>query len=393
MNVRAARLIAMFVAIAAASGVFAQKKIIVPKDFTSIQKAIDEAAERDTVFVLNGVYKESIVLKDYVAVIGQETEKTIIRGNGSKAVVEGANYSVLKNFTIENGGTGIICKNTNPVIEHNIVRNNKRTGIHCLISLPEIKNNLVYSNKWSGIYCELITNAQRTSIGHNLIADNGYSGVMLANRSEVLLQNNVFFANRQYGIYVNEDSKRSRIVYNDFYNNRIPFNMYAVINETNISIDPLLSSGDYRFFNGKSQLKGMGKDGSDIGPLGEATIEKNGKKSVDAIEAINKDGDGDGIPDMYDKCPQAPEDFDGFQDQDGCPDPDNDADGIPDSLDKCPNTPEDYNGYMDDDGCPDGGKPAINQIAPEKKPASAVSGQSVPAAPAQTPAQQKPVKK
>jgi hypothetical protein len=91
---------------------------------------------------------------------------------------------------------------------------------------------------------------------------------------------------------------------------------------------------------------------------------------------------------MYDKCPQAPEDFDGFQDQDGCPDPDNDADGIPDSLDKCPNAPEDYNGYMDADGCPDGGKPAMSQVAPEKKPA-AVPGQNVPAAPVQTPAQKR----
>ena len=384
MNLHVAR-IALIVAIAAISGAFAQKKIIVPKDFTSIQKAIDEAGERDTVFVKNGVYKESIVLKDYVAVIGQEAEKTVIRGNGSKAVVEGANYCVLKNFTIENGGTGIICKNTNPVIERNIIRNNKKTGIHCLISLPEIKNNLIYSNKWSGIYCELITNAQRTSIGHNLIADNGYSGVMLANRSEVLLRDNIFFGNKQYGIYVNEDSKRSRIVYNDFFNNRVPFNPCAVINETNISIDPLLSPGDYTFFNGKSQLKGMGKDGSDIGPLGEAAIEKAGKKGEEAISAINKDSDGDGIPDMYDKCPQAPEDFDGFQDQDGCPDPDNDADGIPDSLDKCPNTPEDFDGYLDDDGCPDGGKPAINQSSPEKKAAV----QNNPAQPSPAPAPKK----
>jgi hypothetical protein len=386
MNSRAVRLITLFVAAMAMSGAFAQKKIIVPKDFTSIQKAIDEAGERDTVFVLNGVYKESIVLKDYVAVIGQEAEKTVIRGNGSKPVVEGANYCVLKNFTIENGGTGIICKNTNPLIEHNIVRNNKKTGIHCLISLPEIKNNLIYSNKWSGIYCELITNAQRTSIDHNLIADNGYSGIMLANKSEVLIRDDIFFGNKQYGIYVNEDSKRSRIVYNDFFKNRSPFNPYAVINETNISIDPLLNPGDYAFFNGRSQLKGLGKDGSDIGPLGEAAVEKTDKKSAEAIGALNKDSDGDGIPDIYDKCPQAPEDFDGFQDQDGCPDPDNDADGIPDSLDKCPNAPEDFNGYMDDDGCPDGGKPAINQSTPEKKPfsaASAASGQNNPATPVQ----------
>lgn len=67
----------------------------------------------------------------------------------------------------------------------------------------------------------------------------------------------------------------------------------------------------------------------------------------------NKDSDGDGILDDVDQCPDEPEDFDGFQDEDGCPDPDNDGDGIPDVLDKCPDTPEDFDGYMDNDGCPD----------------------------------------
>jgi len=65
------------------------------------------------------------------------------------------------------------------------------------------------------------------------------------------------------------------------------------------------------------------------------------------------DNDGDGIPDKDDQCPNEPEDKDGFQDQDGCPDRDNDNDGIPDALDKCPNEPEDKDGFQDDDGCPD----------------------------------------
>jgi outer membrane protein OmpA-like peptidoglycan-associated protein len=65
------------------------------------------------------------------------------------------------------------------------------------------------------------------------------------------------------------------------------------------------------------------------------------------------DNDGDGIPDAKDQCPNEPEDFDGFQDNDGCPDYDNDHDGIPDSVDKCPNEPEDLDGFEDADGCPD----------------------------------------
>jgi hypothetical protein len=66
-----------------------------------------------------------------------------------------------------------------------------------------------------------------------------------------------------------------------------------------------------------------------------------------------RDSDGDGVPDSIDKCPNEPEDRDGFQDADGCPDPDNDGDGIPDRDDKCPNEPEDFDGFQDADGCPD----------------------------------------
>jgi outer membrane protein OmpA-like peptidoglycan-associated protein len=105
------------------------------------------------------------------------------------------------------------------------------------------------------------------------------------------------------------------------------------------------------------------------------------------------DRDHDGIPDSVDKCPDIPEDKDGFQDEDGCPDYDNDNDGIPDSLDQCPNlsgtkendgcpvfdqdkdgipdsldkcprAPENYNGYMDEDGCPDT-LPKVDTVKPK----------------------------
>jgi outer membrane protein OmpA-like peptidoglycan-associated protein len=65
------------------------------------------------------------------------------------------------------------------------------------------------------------------------------------------------------------------------------------------------------------------------------------------------DNDKDGIRDAVDRCPNEPEDRDGFQDEDGCPDPDNDKDGIPDAIDKCPDEPEDKDGFQDEDGCPD----------------------------------------
>jgi OOP family OmpA-OmpF porin len=66
------------------------------------------------------------------------------------------------------------------------------------------------------------------------------------------------------------------------------------------------------------------------------------------------DRDGDGYKDDVDQCPDEPEDFDQFQDEDGCPEPDNDRDGILDVDDECPLVPEDHDGDADEDGCPEG---------------------------------------
>ncbi len=101
-----------------------------------------------------------------------------------------------------------------------------------------------------------------------------------------------------------------------------------------------------------------------------------------------RDGDGDGIRVPGDACPELAEDRDGFEDGDGCPDPDNDGDGRPDPADACPDQagpgwsgcpapatvsdldqdgrieddrcplqPEDMDGFEDDDGCPEAGPP------------------------------------
>ncbi len=67
----------------------------------------------------------------------------------------------------------------------------------------------------------------------------------------------------------------------------------------------------------------------------------------------DQDTDGDGLMDAVDQCVLDAEDKDGFQDEDGCPELDNDADGILDTADKCIDKPEDPDGYQDDDGCPE----------------------------------------
>ena len=60
------------------------------------------------------------------------------------------------------------------------------------------------------------------------------------------------------------------------------------------------------------------------------------------------DSDHDGIINGKDRCPDAAEDYDGFEDDDGCPEADNDHDGVLDDDDECP----DQAGPRSNDGCP-----------------------------------------
>ncbi len=65
------------------------------------------------------------------------------------------------------------------------------------------------------------------------------------------------------------------------------------------------------------------------------------------------DTDGDGIYDDVDACIDAPETFNDFEDEDGCPEIDTDGDGFLDHEDQCVDDPETVNDYKDEDGCPE----------------------------------------
>jgi outer membrane protein OmpA-like peptidoglycan-associated protein len=100
----------------------------------------------------------------------------------------------------------------------------------------------------------------------------------------------------------------------------------------------------------------------DIGFGLELQLGVKRKKTTGEAPPAIADRDGDGIPDDKDNCSDRPEDKDGFEDTDGCPDIDNDLDRVLDVADKCPLVPETYNGYTDDDGCPDTVPPELDAL-------------------------------
>jgi OOP family OmpA-OmpF porin len=66
------------------------------------------------------------------------------------------------------------------------------------------------------------------------------------------------------------------------------------------------------------------------------------------------DSDADGVPDDLDECPDLPEDRDGIQDQDGCPEDDADGDGVLDPVDACPLTAGVPSADPKSNGCAEG---------------------------------------
>jgi parallel beta-helix repeat protein len=342
MNFRVIRLTAAMITILAI-GLLA-RTIVIPDDAKSIQTGIDKANAGDTVYVKKGIYKESIVLKNEVSLIGESTNGTIIHGKGRGAVILGGDDALIKKVTIQNGAIGIRCENTSTTIEQCLIKDNKETGIHCLVYLPNIVNSVIYRNRWTGIYCES-TRSMKTSIEHNIIAENGYSGIKLAGKSEVLIINNVFTGNKEFGIWTGEESRKTRVIYNNFSNNRASYNFHTQADRSNINEHPQYDydGKEYNFYGATpTVLLGKGKDGATIGIISES-----------AMNLVLTDSDNDGVPNETDGCQSLPEDIDNFEDEDGCPDFDNDKDGIYDSQDHCPDLAEDIDGFKDDDGCDD----------------------------------------
>lgn len=368
------------------SGTAAAKVINVPGDYPKIADALGNADAGDTILVRRGVYNENITLIMGVVLKGEDPVTTIIDGGRRGPTVMGTSGAEISHFTIRNGIEGVLCENAAPYIHHCYIIDNKATGIGAFISLPHVRNNVVYGNRWSGI---LAWGAKSLDayIEQNVVLRNGYSGLALKGPSNIVARNNIFMENHYYGVFADPASGQTKIEYNNIYKNYYPFNRFIKVNRTNVSLDPVFISpsiGKPNFYCGPSSpMLKRGKGKLDIGLTAIDAIQKE----EEAEETRSPDTDADGLCDPWvseegqsekyaavctglDNCPEEAEDFDGYQDDDGCPDADNDRDGLCDpwveakglltqfahvckKVDLCPEQAESMNGYKDEDGCPD----------------------------------------
>jgi len=146
------------------------------------------------------------------------------------------------------------------------------------------------------------------------------------------------------------------------------FNRIAFTGDDKKDVKVLLANGD--IIEGVLKLDEIviGPDSSSrltIAKSGLSSVQFNARKMVlkeyDKLPASEKDGDGDGVPDHLDKCPDTP--WGSRVDESGCPKRpvvtrligkksdslDADNDGVLSPLDKCPQTPQTAD--VDEKGC------------------------------------------
>ncbi len=200
-----------------------------PRDYPTIQQAIDAAVDGDTILVAPGTYTENINFKGKAITVKSEASRkvTIIDGGQKDSVVtfasgEGRN-SVLDGFTIRNGrsgfdtpgfgnGGGVRISNAAPTVLRNAIVDNQACdglGVSIDFGSPLIKRNVISRNSRVGCgggiggggikiggaaAAEIVENA----ITDNLLSANG-GGISLFAAGTPLILSNVIMGNRATG--------------------------------------------------------------------------------------------------------------------------------------------------------------------------------------------------
>jgi parallel beta-helix repeat protein len=151
-------LIIIFLVLTSSPNIFGSKtnnlnEIIVPDDYSSIQAAVDNANDDDTIFVRSGIYYENLIVDKSLALRGENKDTTIIDGRKNSHVIRVMSSNVsISNFTIRNSSTdgfyqaGVIFNNVSNVnISRNIISDNMR-GVNGIRSKKIIIHNNIFIN-------------------------------------------------------------------------------------------------------------------------------------------------------------------------------------------------------------------------------------------------------
>jgi len=153
--------------------------IEVPFDFPTIQAAINNASEGETVFVYNGTYYENLVVNKSISLVGQDESITMIDGGGFGTVLEvTANNVSITGFTVQNSGSsaaGISVSTNNVSVKRNIVLNN-HFGIYLVNAAEAMIGNCNILTNYVGL--QLGSSQSNTVEGNNITGNDLRLGII-----------------------------------------------------------------------------------------------------------------------------------------------------------------------------------------------------------------------
>lgn len=154
-----------------------------PGNYSSIQTAIDDADNGDTIFVYDASspYLENIVINTSINLKGENRNTTIIDGSvNGNAVNISVDYVNIDGFTIQSSKD----------IYFSI-------GIYIISSKNKITNNLISSN-YDGIH---LSHSNGNAISNNDILNNGRTGILLENSNANTINDNNISSNNNFGLF------------------------------------------------------------------------------------------------------------------------------------------------------------------------------------------------
>jgi parallel beta-helix repeat protein len=175
--------------------------IVVPDDYPTIQEAINNAADGDTVFVRAGTYYEHVVINKTVSLLGEDVSATIIDGNNTGHVLNVVSDNVnVTGFTVQNSGS--THTPTHDAVDAGICLN---YTIGCTIS-----RNFLVGNSVSGI---ALLNSSQNTVTCNNLGCMGWCGIQLRNSSRNTLSGNAI-ADKLMAIHGADSSNYNNITEN-----------------------------------------------------------------------------------------------------------------------------------------------------------------------------------
>jgi parallel beta-helix repeat protein len=211
--------------------------------FSSIQQAINDAADGSTIEVPSGIYYEHISINKTINLVGEDVSSTIIDGGNNGTVVEITRSLVnISNFTIRNSGYGwtkhgiYVFDAENVTIKGNWLHDTcHNIKLNFTVNTSVIENTINGTMTQPTMYGIRVQNSIDCTISGNKVSD-CVGAVHLENATGCVISNNLLQGNSQgirlYTPCVSNEI-RENIVYNNTYDGMVdtmPYNSTLLAN-------------------------------------------------------------------------------------------------------------------------------------------------------------------